>query len=314
MLDKRIELLVGDNPFHGISHLSQKRARSRFEKGRYSDSEHFAELVNLSLKNGAKGFMFSVSETTLSILKFIEKIDLINLYAIVPYAYEYVRKAAQLGGISGLAKNILRQVILSTSVKTVLPNIKGLMQADLSALFKTYVAYEESRIKSIVGNKIHLKSILIHEIITDMALALNIDWFFKSYIEFMTKSKIRPGFETRNFAYLVEKFRIWKIDLNEVTIAAPFNEIGFQMNPSKTECEEALRMMRAPESEVIAISILASGYFKPKEALSYIRTLQSHLKGVAVGVSKRSHAETTFQVLQNNLNNSEVSKDQFQIS
>src|SRR4030043_344894 len=102
-----IKLLVGDNPFHGISHLSQARARERVNQKNPNDAEQAAKLVKLSMQNGADGFMFSVSETTLSILKNLrqdeENVELV-LYAIVPYAYEYVRLAAQIGGVSALAR------------------------------------------------------------------------------------------------------------------------------------------------------------------------------------------------------------------
>lgn len=66
MNNERI-LLVGDNPFHGISHLSQERAIARGKD--LSNPQYAAGLVRTALDNGADGFMFSVSDTTLSILK-----------------------------------------------------------------------------------------------------------------------------------------------------------------------------------------------------------------------------------------------------
>lgn len=81
-------------------------------------------------------------------------------------------------------------------------------------------------------------------------------------------------------------------------IAAPYNKIGFQMNPSRTECEKALAQV--PESNVIAMSVLAAGYLKLPEAMEYIGGL-SNLKGVVVGVSKERHARETFRLLQKEL-------------
>ena len=46
-------LLVGDNPFHGISHLSQERARSR--NGNGGSPIDNARVVLASLENGADG-------------------------------------------------------------------------------------------------------------------------------------------------------------------------------------------------------------------------------------------------------------------
>ena len=98
-------LLVGDNPFHGISHLSQERAIARGRN--LFDPNYAAELVGTALDNGADGFMFSVSDTTLSILKLACKgreRNRVKLYAIAPYAFEFVRLAVTEGGIPGLTK------------------------------------------------------------------------------------------------------------------------------------------------------------------------------------------------------------------
>jgi hypothetical protein len=294
MCDEEKLLLVGDNPFHGISHLSQERARVRGDGAAYP--EYAANLLLTALDNGANGFMFSVSEMTLSILRIIHKngrTKTIKLYAIVPYAFEYVRQATQIG-TPGLAKKFAKQIAVSGNLRAIAFGLKGIMRMDPVALLKTYLSYEISRIKSAAGKKADLCSVLLHEVITDMALALNLDWLFKSYIKYLLKLGIKPGFNTRNFVYLLDKFREWGVDLSETIIATPFNKKGFQMNPSRRECEKALADI--PELNVIAISILASGYLKPPEAIDYLATLPD-VKGVAVGVSKEQHASETFNLL-----------------
>ena len=187
-----------------------------------------------------------------------------------------------------------KEMIFSSNAKVIASNIGGLLRFNPSALLKTYVAYELSRIKSVVGDNVRLKSFMLHEIITDMALALNMEQLFKSYIKFMEKRKVRPGFETRNFPYLVEKFSGWNIDFNKLTLTSSFNKVGFQMCPSKSECEEALE--RANEAEVIAMSILAAGYLKPADAIGYLENLRG-ISGVVVGVSKERQAIETFHLL-----------------
>jgi hypothetical protein len=293
-MSDRLTLLVGDNPFHGISHLSQERSRSRNDA--ITCADYAAGLVATALENGADGFMFSVDDTTLSILRIIrEKEGKISpdLYAIVPYAYDYVRLATPAGGITGLARKVAKEIVISFNVRAVATGLKAAVTMDPKALLKTYLKYEISRIKSSAGKRMNLKSVLLHEIITDMALALNLDWIFKTHIEFMLKKGIKPGFETRNFAFLVNKFKDWNIDFRDVVIATPLNAVGFQMNPSREECEKALVDVRAPS--IIAMSILAAGYLKPLEAIDYIKTLPN-LKGLVVGVSKEHHACETFKL------------------
>jgi hypothetical protein len=291
-------LLVGDNPFHGISHLSQERSRARDQA--IHEVENATGLVATSLDNGADGFMFSVSETTLAILARLgERVGSKRprLFAIVPYAYEYVRLATQVG-IQGLARKFAKQIVFSGDVKNLLTGLKGLLYADLAALLETYVRFEVSRIRSASRKKMILESVFIHEVLTEMALAMKLKRIFKSYIKFMNKSGITPGFETRNFAYLVHRFKEWDIDFADVLIATPLNRVGFQMNPSRIDCEKALAEIPTPN--VIAMSTMAAGYLTLPEAISYIQTLPN-LRGLVAGVSKEQHARETFRLLRESL-------------
>lgn len=295
--EKRPVFLVGDNPFHGISHLSQERSRLRGNA--IAQDEYDANLVMTSINYGAEGFMFSVSEKTLSILKIIrerKEIGRLKLYALVPYAYEYVRLATQVGGISGLGKKLAREIVVSGNLKAIAEGLKAVATMDPESLMKAYLTYEISRIKSSAGKQANLDSVLLHEIITDMAVALGLDWFFKSYVDFILGLDMTPGFETRNFAYLVNKFKRWNIDLKGIVIATPFNSVGFQMNPSREECEKALRGIREPT--LIAMSVLAAGYLDATRAMEYLKDLSS-LKGIVVGVSSEGQAHETFSLLRN---------------
>ncbi len=295
-LDDKL-LLVGDNPFHNISHLSQERARTRINDP--SDPKYAASLIETSLKAGANGFMFSVSETTLSILKELND-DLVShlpLFPIVPYAYEYVRLATQLGGIPGLVKKLSIDMIKSRNAKAIGLGLKGAITGDPTTMMKTYLTYEISRLRSL-NSEVSLNSVLLHQLVTDMALALNLDWLVKSYVKFLSDQNIVAGFNTGNFAFLVDKFLEGKIDLNKVVIAAPFNNVGFQMTPSRAECEKALERLSKPN--VIAISVLAAGYIPPIDAAKYISTLPN-VRGVALGVSKERQAKETFEELRKGL-------------
>jgi hypothetical protein len=293
-LSKTLSLLVGDNPFHGISHLSQEKARARTLEQNQASIQQAARLVDLSLENGADGFMLSIDETTLSILKNLKTKQPVNLYAIAPYAFEYVRKSTQTGGVAGLAKSLAKEMVFSSNIKVIASNLFGLARFNPPALLRTYAAYELSRINSVINDNFHLKTFMLHEIVTDMALALNMEKLCKSYIKFLKNRQIRPGFETRNFPYLVQKFSDWGIDFSDLTLTCSFNKVGFQMCPTKTDCEQALE--RAQNAEVIAMSILAAGYLKPIDAIGYLENLPG-LSGVVVGVSKERQAIETFRVL-----------------
>ena len=296
MNSKPLSLLVGDNPFHGISHLSQQRARERPLEQTQKSTQQAYRIVECAVENGADGFMFSVDEVTLSIIGQLQKSPKAakaRLYAIAPYAYEYVRKSTQTGGVSGLAMNLAREMVFSSNVRVITSNLNGRVRFNLSSLLKTYVAYELARIKTASGNIMRLDAFMLHEIVTDMALALNLEQLFKEYIAFLESRHVRPGFETRNFSILVDKFNRWNIDLGKLTLTASFNNVGFQMCPSKRECEEALKV--ACGAEILAMSVLAAGYLKPAEAVGYLANLEG-LSGAVIGVSGEAQAAETFRV------------------
>lgn len=292
-------LIVGDNPFQGISHLSQERARDRSETV-VSPADKAADLVLTSLKNGADGFSFSVSDLTLSILRTLRErksIEQIKLYAMVPYAFEYVRIATQTG-TPGLVKRFAKQVALSGDVRAVLEALWSVVRVDPEGFMNTYLAYEMSRIKSAAGKNANLVSVLLNEVIGDMGLALDLDWIFRSFITYLTNKGMTPGFNTRNFPYLVKKFDEWGISLDKILIVTPFNKAGFQMNPSKEECEKALLNLSSPN--VLAISVFAAGYYKPSMVVDYLAGL-TNLKGVIAGVSNETQALETFKLFRERL-------------
>lgn len=285
-------ILIGDNPFHGISHLSQERARSRDGNGR--TPQKAAEIVQVAFENGADGFLFSVSEDSLAIVKALrlngsntgEK----DLYAIMPYAFEYVRMAVLLGGLPGLAKKLAWQVLASGNFSAIVQGLKGVLGSDPRAILSAYLAYEQGRIRAAAGPGLNLRSMLVHEVVTDMALALDMRWLFEAHCAYTSRRGMKPGFDTRNLPVLVDKFREWGLDLNGVVIACPFNAIGFQMSPSKEACEKAL--VKASGAQVLAFSVLAAGYLTYSEAASYLAPLP--LAGAVLGASASEQARHTF--------------------
>ncbi len=281
-------LLVGDNPFQGVSHLSQERATSRGQD--ISDPNYAAELIIASVENGADGFIFTLNRRTLSILQVLNSRKASNqlqLYALIPDVNEFVRTVAFSGGVLGLATNLAKEIVFSRDWRAILSGLMGSIAVNPAALLRSYLFHEVCRLRSAAGRDARLVSLLLHETVCDMALALNMRWLFQEHMDFAESLGIKPGFETRNFPYLVRKLDEWEINSRGVVVAAPFNRIGFQMCPSRDQSEEALA--RIPEAEVIAFSVLAAGYLGLREALEYLANVPQ-LKGIAVGISKEQHA------------------------
>jgi len=287
-------LLVGDNPFLGISHLSQERARGRSRSP--STSGAAAEIVIAGVENGADGFMFSLGDTTLSILEEVGKrmsLDGLKLVPLIPYAYDWVRLATFNGGVFGIGKQFAGRMLRSVDAQALWHGARGILRADIAEMLSSYVALELRRLKRVQGGA-QVTAVMLHEVLTDLALALNLEDIFRKYVGLLRSRGIRPGLETRNFALLVQRLREWGIDTGTLWIAAPFNRAGFQMTASRIDCERALASL--PGGVVIAMSIFAAGYLSRRDAIEYVQQLP-HLGGVVVGVSSVSQAQETFSML-----------------
>jgi hypothetical protein len=291
-------LLIGDNPFHGVSHLSQARARAR-QTG-ITTPGRAAVVVATAMESGANGFLFSVNETTLAILRILRGTPQqpARLYAIVPYSYAFVRSAIALGGIPGLARKVGREIVGARNGRALLDAAAGLVTGDPQGFLRAYLTYEINRLRQAVGTKTPVASLLLHEVVTDMALALNMDWLFRAFVRSVSAMGVVPGFDTRNLSTLVQRLRTWGIAMEALVFAAPFNAAGFQMSPSREACEKAL--VGLPGATLIAFSVLAAGYVPLSDAAAYVARTP-RLDGVAIGVSSAEQARITFPLFRNAL-------------
>lgn len=232
-----------------------------------------------------------MSEVTLSIVRELSKGDEgFKLYAITPYAYEYVRKAT-VKGVPGLARDFIAQALKSLSLRTLYRAVKAVLRADVLEGVKALVDYEVLRVRSACRGKLPLTSLMIHEVVTDALAAYSLCDVLADALSYIGRRGIpEPGVETRNAPHVVRCLREYLDPLNAV-VATPFNKVGYQMAPSREAYEELVRSL---PGRIIAMSALAAGYLRPREALSYLRSFRNYLRGAVFGVSRESHAVETF--------------------
>ena len=120
----------------------------------------------------------------------------------------------------------------------------------------TFISFFNKNYLKIIGSLIdiellpykdlNIRSILLHNALTDLVVGLNFPDVIKYFVNHIsTKYKVYPGFCTLSSYRLM--IYLYYIDLSEQIIMAPFNPIGFQMNPNKNLCENAW----IPEEEFV---------------------------------------------------------------
>jgi hypothetical protein len=195
-------------------------------------------------------------------------------------------------GVVGTLAELFDQVSILDKARLLFEGGVQSLAADPIGVMTSYLNYELSRIPK----GANIRSILLHDVVTDLALSYRSAGLIQSYIEnIRNKWQATPGFVTRNFSRFIEFFNQMGWRLSDVIVMTPFNRIGFQMNPSKESCEASLSKLE--NGKVIAMSIMAGGYLTLEDALDYIQGLRN-LHGITLGVSTSEHAAETFTRLQ----------------
>jgi hypothetical protein len=289
-------LLIGDNTFIGVSHLSQERARDRTDK---LSVESILEVICSALSCGATGYTFSTHPANSQILDALgtsgKVLGQFDLYPVVPYAEGYVRLANE-KGMTGLVNEVLSRLPLSDKAKLLVEGGFSALRLDPAGMLRTYLDAELKGYLSMKPKSATLRSVLLHEVLTDLCLGFQETHLLNLFADHVRDNyHVDPGFVTYNLARFAKLFEKAGLYLKDVVIMTPFNSIGFQMSPTRASCEACLS--ESLGANVIAMSIMAGGYLTLDQAVDYLRTLPN-LTGIAVGVSSTQHAEETFRKLE----------------
>jgi hypothetical protein len=291
------EILLGDNPFLGVSHLAQEKAR--IERNEISRVEAKAEIVKAALEGGVTGFTFSTHSSNLELLKYMgrrhpEVLGKLNYYILIPYAHSYIRKANVIGTI-GLAKAIIRDIVLKHPVDS----ITSAVTLNFSKVASLFIGMEANLYLKVLPRE-RVKAILLHEVLTELIVAYSLVELLeelKGYVE--RKLEVGFGLETRNIGQLrrfLEENGI-RVDY----IMTPMNPLGYQMAPSKEEAEEAIRELGDRGVKIITVNILASGAVSLEETCRYLEGYRDRVYAVAYGTVKPYRAKENAIILKKNL-------------
>jgi hypothetical protein len=290
-LDK---LIFGFNPILGIDHASAERARLRKTAIKHDAP---ADVIIASHKAGAGGICFAPSAPSLAIMKLLQKGGLdegLGLYPVLPDMSTLLAPM-----LTGGTVTVLNQVVRDTSIfsraKAAVGAGLSFLGSDALGAFHIYLDMELERTMKGAPPHSTLKAVLLHETFTDTCVAFGLGDLVANYIQRVnSKHKTMAGFVTRNLPQFVRFCSRKGIDLKEIVIMTPFNVLGFQMTPSRKECEETL--LALDKSHIILMSIMAGGRIPLSQAIEYLKSLK-HYESVCVGASTVDHGNATFLAL-----------------
>lgn len=281
------QVILGDNQFFGVNHMSQDKGRATYEQ--FKDLNEIKRILKYGLSKGVKGVMFSTHPSIYEICDMIradeELKNNLNIYVNVPYIIKYVSMVTEMGmydtiktmlkGKSGKGKT---KFLLETGANVLTLNHLGILERLIDVELAPF--YD-----------LNVKAVFLHNALCDLILGYDMKEVAIAFDRYVRKRyHALPAYGTLNFSAFA-KF-LDDCGLENSLVMTAVNQKGFLMNPSRDQVVEDIAKS---SHTVLAMATLASGRLLPEEAYSYIAN--TAVKNVVVGLSSPKHADETFGII-----------------
>jgi len=288
MLDR---IIFGDNQFFGINHMSEEKAQALTE--RFKDLNSIINVIDIAFDAGIHGFMLNSNDRAKEICDYLRKNSTryseLRMYPSIPYAYKYADAVGEKGIFGALKETILSNNTVGGIAEMLRKGGQSFFERDMLKVMELLIDLEMNIFKGL-----NIKVIFLQNIVTDLLLGFQVKEVFTAFVSYIKdKYGVEPGFITVNLPKLVEF--LFECGIYNPIICSSINIIGQSMNPDKISYE---KVISEKKFRPVAMSILASGAVKPKEAVEYICS-QLNIRSIVFGASSRQHIVETKELIDN---------------
>ncbi len=279
-------LILGDNQFFGINHMSQEKAQQLAE--RFNDTSKIFAAYRTAQSLGIHAFMLNSNDKAGEICDYLRdhrsEFPGLVLYPSIPYPHKYANLVAE-QGIVGAIKTVLASQsaldVLGFAGKSL-----SLFSGDLTRILMMLIDVEMR-----IYRGLDFKAIYLQNIITDLLLGLEFRDVFIEYCNYIEKKfHVAPGFLTMNVPRLAGYLDSCGIE--NAVICGAVNKRGYLMSPDVATYEAYFR--GSQKYPMTAMSIFASGAIPAAEAVRYVK--QQGIRSIVFGASSRAHMLSTMEL------------------
>ena len=283
-------IILGDNKFFGISHMSEDKGIDRAIK--FQDIHAIMDILDAAYECGIHAFTFSTHDRVQKICDhfraFPEKYADLRLYPALPYAYKYANLVNEKGIVGAIMDVVVSNNTASEIVGMMARGGAVVLKQNPTEIMKLLIDAEMKMFRGL-----NVQVVFLQNIVTDLFLGLGWKDVFKDFVAYIEqKYEAQAGFITLNMPRLVDF--LLDCDIKEPIVCSAINKLGFQMNPDIASYEETLRNRHF---QALAMSIMAAGAVPPKEAIEYVVSFKN-IKSIIFGASTRTHLEQTKKLIE----------------
>lgn len=274
-------ILFGDNQFFGVNHMSEEKARA--QSMRFQDDQAIIDVLDIAYSAGIRAFMCTTHERIAAVCEHVrnapERYSDFVFYPCMPYAHKYANAVTEHGILEALKLFLPEEgglsALLKGGVAVAGKNMEGIAQLLIDAEMKMFAG-------------VPTPVVFLQNVVTDLLLGLGAKDAFRIFADYVTQRYgAEPGFITMNMLRLLDVLE--EVGIENPIVCANINKIGFRMCGGIERYEEAIATRRF---RPVAMSVLASGAIRPREAIEYV-CRQKNIESIVFGASSRSNIVET---------------------
>jgi hypothetical protein len=274
-------LMLGDNQFFGVNHMSEEKARA--QAMRFQSADAIMSVIDVAYDEGITTFMCTTHDRIGEIVARVNA-DPVRYAGFsfspgMPYAHKYADAVTENGMLGALRRFLPEEGFFNAALR----GGRSFARKDVEGIITLLVDAEMAMFR---GSRTPV--IWLQNVVVDLLLGLGFrDAFsiFAAHVE--SRYHAQPGFITMNLPRLLDA-------LDDQGIANPLvcsniNKIGFRMSGGM---DGYRRVLEEREFRAVAMSVFASGAIDPREAIEWIST-QPNIESIVFGASSRQNIRST---------------------
>lgn len=270
-------LLLGDNQFFGVNHMSEEKARAQLM--RFQRIEAITAVLEDAAAEGVTTFMCTTHDRIAEICDIVRadpaRYGALQFHPSMPYAHKYANAVTGDGFLGAVRRFLPDEGFLDAAMR----GGKSLAGKDIEGIATLLVDAEMKMFKGLPTPVVWMQNVIV-----DLLLGLGFHDALRIFADHVrARYDAEPGFITMNLPMLLDALD--GVGIENPLVCANINKLGFRMSGGVDAYRQALesRPFRA-----VAMSVLASGAIRPREAFEFIHDLPN-IESVVLGASSRSH-------------------------
>ncbi len=278
-------LLLGDNQFFGVNHMSEEKARA--QAMRFQDIDAVIDVLDTAYDEGIRTFMCTTHERIAEVCDHVradpERYSEFTFFPGMPYAHKYANAVTEDGMVGALRRFLPDEGLINATIR----GGRSVARKDIEGLVTLLV---DAEMKMFQG--LRTPVIFLQNIVVDLLLGLGFNEAFAIFDRHVRERyNAEPGFFTMNLPMLLNALD--SAGVQNPIVCSNINKIGFRMSGGRDAYERALRER---PFRAIAMSVYASGAIPPREAIEWV-CAQPNIEAIVFGASSRNNIRNTRELV-----------------